>query len=238
LSTAKKNYYNEAYTVKDIRKSPLPTITMLSRVLRRFGVPGRQLVIDLLRPSEKLLDVGCGDGTFALHAKKKFSEIYGVDISDVAIELASKAVISREDRSSFNFLTYDADERLPFPDSFFDAITCLAVLEHATHPPSLLKEMKRVLKSGGKLIILIPNDAWLPYRLQYLAGKIPASGGVDEIGADWGHLHKFNKTLISKLLSSIGYHITDITCSGIFAKPREKWLSLLAGDIIVKAVKP
>jgi 2-polyprenyl-3-methyl-5-hydroxy-6-metoxy-1,4-benzoquinol methylase len=237
MSKAKKNYYNEAYTVRDIRKSPLPTLTMLSSILKRFDLPAHQLTLDLLSPNDKILDLGCGDGVFALSAKKKFSEVYGIDISDVAIELATKSILKREDKSSFHFSTYDADESLPFQDSFFDAITCLAVLEHATHPPSFLQEMKRVLKKSGELVILIPNDAWLPYRLQYFAGKIPASGAIDEIGADWGHLHKFNQELICSLLSSIGFHITDITCSGIFAKPRKKWLSLLAGNIIVKALK-
>jgi 2-polyprenyl-3-methyl-5-hydroxy-6-metoxy-1,4-benzoquinol methylase len=237
LTQAKKKYYNEAYIIRDIRKSPLPTITKLSGLLQRFNYPGNDLTLDLLTPNRRILDIGCGEGVFALMAKKKFSEVYGVDISDVAIQLANKSIFKREDRKSFNFSIYDIDENLPFEDSFFDAITCLAVLEHTTHPPSLLQDIRRILKKGGELVILIPNDAWLPYRLQYLVGKIPASGAVDDIGVDWGHLHKFNVQLVRELLFSVGYGITDVTCSGIFAKYRKKWLSLLAGDIIIKAVK-
>jgi ubiquinone/menaquinone biosynthesis C-methylase UbiE len=237
MSNAKKKYYEEAYTVKDVRKSPLPTITALSHVLSRFDVPGHKVIFDLLTPQEKLLDIGCGEGSFLLSAKDKFTDLYGIDISETAIKHALELVSARKDKSYFHFSAHDIDEDLPFNDCFFDAVTCIAVLEHTVNPPWFLKEIKRVLKNRGELAILIPNDAWLPYRLQYLIGKIPQSGGVDELGVDWGHLHKFNKEIISKLLLSIGYRITDVTCSGIFARPRKKWLSVLSGDIIIKAVK-
>lgn len=237
MSKAKKNYYEEAYTVKDVRKSSLPTMTALSHMLGRFDNPGHKIILDLLTEADKFLDVGCGGGSFALNAKNKFAEIYGVDISDAAIKLALKSLFSREDKNSFHFSVYDIDENLPFEDCFFDAVTCIALLEHAVHPPSFLKEIRRVLKNNGELVILIPNDAWLPYRLQYLVGRIPQSGGVDELGVDWGHLHKFNREIISKLIQSTGFCITNVTCSGIFSKLRRKWLSVLAGDIIVKAIK-
>jgi ubiquinone/menaquinone biosynthesis C-methylase UbiE len=181
--------------------------------------------------------MGCGDGSFALSAKAKFEEVYGVDISEVAVRYAKDRIANREDRSSFHVLVSDVDDGLPFDDSFFDAVTCIALLEHVTHSPSLLIEIRRVLRTRGELVVLVPNDAWLPYRLQSLIGKIPQSGYVDELGVDWGHLHKFNEEIIKRLLQSTGYHITNISCSGIFAKFREKWLSLLAGDIVVKAVK-
>lgn len=237
MSKAKKAYYDEAYAIKGIRKSPLPTLTYLSCKLKRFGISGHQIAFDLLSPENKILDIGCGEGLFAFNVKNKFNEVYGTDISEVAIRNAKKATFKREDKDSFHFLVHDIDEGLPFEDSFFDAVTCMAVLEHVIHPPSLLKEIKRVLKNKGELVILVPNDAWLPYRTQYLIGKIPQSGGVNELGVDWGHLHKFNKRLASESLESIGYYIDQITCSGIFAQFRRRWLSLLAGNIIIKAIK-
>jgi len=104
----------------------------------------------------------------------------------VAIEKAKSKIESRSDKSDFQFLVNDVDEGLPFDDSFFGAVTCVALLEHVIHPPSLLIEIRRILKNRGELIVLVPNDAWLPYRLQLLIGEIPQSGGVDELGVDWG----------------------------------------------------
>jgi len=55
---------------------------------------------------------------------------------------------------------------------------------------------------GGELIVSVPNDVWFPYRIQFLLGKIPQNGGVDEFGYDWGHLHKFNRKILTSILTS------------------------------------
>jgi 2-polyprenyl-3-methyl-5-hydroxy-6-metoxy-1,4-benzoquinol methylase len=232
-----KSYYEEFYIDRNIRKSPLPVLTKLSGILNRFNTSSSQVIFKALTPSQRLFDLGCGDGALAWKAKSKFQQVYGIDISENAIKQAIEKQEKRADKDFFTFQTYDADDGLPFEDSFFDAVTCIAVLEHTAHPPTLLKEIKRVLKIGGELVLLVPNDLWLPYRLQYLTGKVPASGYVDDLGMDWGHLHKFNKENILKLLTAVGFHVSNVTCSGIFANFRKKWLSLLAGDIIIKTTK-
>jgi len=236
MSKAKRAYYDEFYANKDVRKSSLPKLTALSHQLQRFALPANQLIFELLSPGDRLLDLGCGDGDFALLAKNKFKEVFGVDISPIAIQKANGKIANRLDKDHFHFLVCDVDEGLPFNHSFFDAVTCIALLEHVIHPPSLLKEIRRILRKGGELVILVPNDAWLVYRLQSLVGKIPQSGGVDKIGVDWGHLHKFNGEIARNLLLSNGFKVTNVCCSGVFAKLRSLWLSLLASDIIIKAI--
>jgi 2-polyprenyl-3-methyl-5-hydroxy-6-metoxy-1,4-benzoquinol methylase len=72
VSEAKRRYYDEAYAVKNIRKPPLPKLRALSYRLKRFELSDYKVVFELLSPGEKLLDVGCGDGSFALMAKNKF----------------------------------------------------------------------------------------------------------------------------------------------------------------------
>jgi 2-polyprenyl-3-methyl-5-hydroxy-6-metoxy-1,4-benzoquinol methylase len=233
MSKTKKDYYDEAYTIENIRKSPIPTLTYLSRRLQRFDSPAHQVVLNLLTGGEKLLDIGCGDGSFASLAETKFKEIFAIDISPHAIR---KAQAKMRNKDNSHFLIHDADQGLPYNQSFFDAVTCIALLEHMTHPPNLLREIKRILKKNGELVILVPNDAWIVYRLQFLTGRIPQSGFVDELGVDWGHLHKFNKRIITDLLRSRGYLVRETCCSGIFAGFRKTWLPLLASDIIVKAI--
>jgi len=232
-----KEYYDEAYTIKDVRKDPSMFMLKLATKLRRFNTPQDNILFNLLTPSNRLLDLGCGDGTFALKAKNKYHEIYGIDISDQAVKLALEKISNLEDKNCFSFMVHDADNGLPFEDSFFNSVVCDAVLEHMPYPPALLKEIKRTLKPEGELILLIPNDAWIFYRLQYLIGKIPQSGAVNEMGIDWGHLHKFNKKMIVDLLCSLNYKVMAVTCSGIFAKWRKPWFTLLAGDIIIRAIK-
>lgn len=57
---------------------------------------------------------------------------------------------------------------LPFEDNEFGLIQCTEVLEHVLLPVSVLKELKRILKPGGELIISMPNEGNLPSRLLYL----------------------------------------------------------------------
>lgn len=128
------------------------------------------------------------------------------------------------------------DEGIPFDDSFFDVVTCIAVLEHVFNPPNVLNEISRVLKLGGILIVQVPNIAWLPYRIQLLFGKLPKTGGV-YLGTDWEHLHNFTKTTLCQLLMAKKFEIKAFSCSGIFAKYRKWWPSTLGADLIVRSVK-
>lgn len=108
-------------------------------------------IISLLSDS-KLLDVGCGGGYFLREVSNLNITInsFGVDISEVALKLATK-----ESPSSV-FITSLA-ERLPFKNNSFDYITCLGCLEHFNNPAKGVSEFVRVVKPNGKVLILVPN---------------------------------------------------------------------------------
>lgn len=99
------------------------------------------------------LDIGCnaGYGTINLQQKLKCNFI-GIDISNEAIELASKVNESKE----LNFKLFDG-KTIPFDDNKFDIITLIHVIGHVKNTNFLFNEIKRVLKPGGKLIIITPN---------------------------------------------------------------------------------
>jgi ubiquinone/menaquinone biosynthesis C-methylase UbiE len=237
MKDAKKKFYDDRYDGKISIESPHGVIAFLYRNLLRFEVTRHQISYNLLPLNgERLLDVGCGNGYFMFMAKDKFKECYGVDISSVRIQQAKKRSKERPNGDSFHFYEYDIDKGLPFSNSFFDAVSCLAVLEHVFNPPKVLEEIHRVLKPGGTLIVHVPNIAWIPYRIQLLFGKLPKTGIV-YLGADWDHLHNFTRSTLSTLLMEKGFEIKIVTCSGIFQKHRMWWLSTLSADIIIKSVK-
>lgn len=236
MKDAKERVYDDVYGRKEISyESSQGVIGFLYRKLARFEVNRSQVVHSLLPSGKKrLLDVGCGEGDFILNSKAKFREYYGVDVSSLRIEHAEER--SKEMGDNIYFYHCDVDKGLPFDNSFFDVVTCIAVLEHVFNPPNVLDEIRRVLKPGGTFIVQVPNIAWLPYRIQLLFGKLPKTGGV-YLGADWEHLHNFTKNSLLLLLRQKGFKIEKISCSGIFAKHRKYWLSLLSGDLIVMTVK-
>jgi 2-polyprenyl-6-hydroxyphenyl methylase/3-demethylubiquinone-9 3-methyltransferase len=185
-----------------------------------------------LRQGHSFLDVGCGEGNLVLAAKSKFEEVYGVDISKTRIMKAQ----SKSQNSYIHFLQCDVQKELPFNDASFDAVTCVSVLQYIMNPSNLINELSRVLKVQGTLVIEVPNFAWLPYRLQVLLGKLPTIGEVDKFGMSWA-LHNFTLPILNTFLETKGFRIVHISSSGIFAKYRNWWLSLLGGDLIIKGCK-
>lgn len=122
---------------------------------RRIGIVMEVLK---LKPEEKILDVGCGVGTFAFHCAKAGGRTFGIDYSSESIRVANElcAKFAVNDRTSF-FL--GSAMRLPFQNEYFDKIVAADFIEHITaeEKKELLKEMYRVLKPNGLIVIFTPN---------------------------------------------------------------------------------
>ena len=92
--------------------------------------------------SGRLLEVGCGS--------KPYQSLFRVD-KYVGLDIERK---SSHERGVADFL-YDGNT-FPFPDASFDSVLCNQVLEHVFNPDDFLKEIVRVLKPGGKLLLTVP----------------------------------------------------------------------------------
>jgi ubiquinone/menaquinone biosynthesis C-methylase UbiE len=102
--------------------------------------------------SARLLDVGVGDG-YTIRLVKPEGPVTGIDIDPTMKEIAiAKGV---------DFRTGSAYE-IPFPDSAFDIVTCVEVVEHLERPGEALKELRRVLSVGGSLVLTtpVPKVSW------------------------------------------------------------------------------
>ncbi len=99
----------------------------------------------------RILDVGCGTGA-NLEMLADFGQAEGVDVSDDALEFCrTKGLKARKGLA----------EKLPFADESFDIATALDVVEHLDDDIAGLKEMRRILKKGGKTLIFVPAFMWL-----------------------------------------------------------------------------
>ena len=101
---------------------------------------------------KRVLDVGCGEGYGCAILAKNASHVIGVDISHEAIAHATV-------KYSVNIVEFRCmpAEKLSFPDESFDAVVCLELIEHARDYTSVMKELRRVLRPGGTLILSTPN---------------------------------------------------------------------------------
>jgi SAM-dependent methyltransferase len=103
-----------------------------------------------LTANSSVLEIGCGSGVYALHlAQTTGCGITGLDINALGVHNANQLAQTNGLDKQVRFEVCDVSKPLPFADETFDAIFSNDVLCHIPGRPSLLREMYRVLKSGG-----------------------------------------------------------------------------------------
>lgn len=100
----------------------------------------------------KVLDAACGAGYGAYMLSKNASEVVGMDRSAEAISYATETYKA----GNVKFITGDVTS-MPFDADSFDLITAFEIFEHVENPQNMLKEMSRVLRKDGILLISTPN---------------------------------------------------------------------------------
>jgi methionine biosynthesis protein MetW len=228
-------FYEEMYAEGRAGKAPSGLLGQAFLRLRRFELHRIPAAFELLQPGQRLLDLGCGDGSLvALARASKFREVHGLDVAQAVIRRAQNTCESR--LGSLDGVTIqqaDLNNALPFGNETFDAVTAIAVIEHIFDPYFAVNEIRRVLRAGGQLIMEVPNLAWLPRRLDVLFGRLPITG--DEEGWDGGHLHYFTFRAVHELLSTHGFRVDHMASTGIFPTVRNVWPTMLGGNILVSA---
>jgi SAM-dependent methyltransferase len=102
---------------------------------------------------DKLLDVGCGDGSFTVPLSDNFKKVVAIDVQQNFLERFKKKVSGS---GKFEILNMSAEE-MDFESNTFDAIITIETIEHIPDLQKAAREFYRVLKPGGELIITCPN---------------------------------------------------------------------------------
>lgn len=112
--------------------------------------------------SGKILDIGCGTGLLAIEFAKNLSgvEITGLDLSDVALEVARDNVQKSEVIERISFQKGDAED-IPFADNAFDLVISSNTLHLIMNPIKMFNEIHRVLKTKGKFFISDFRRSWI-----------------------------------------------------------------------------
>ncbi len=115
--------------------------------------------LELLKGKGRLLDVGCGIGIFLSMAQERGWDAHGVDISEAAVQIATR-------RPGVKAVAGTLTEAR-FPDRYFDVITLLDVFEHFPDPSVELRELGRILKEDGLILLNTPNQKALLRRMAH-----------------------------------------------------------------------
>lgn len=178
---------------------------------------------EFIPKSDKLLDVGCGEGILAKFTKGKVKRLYGIDNDLDELKAAKKK----------GFITKAVDldcEAFPFKTGSFNIVTCLDVIEHVRNPHLLLAQCYRVLANDGLLIISTPNIRFSDHIISLvIKGEFPKTS-TDKSLYDGGHLHFFTYKDMNMLLKKAGFR--RIENHEIINKKNRGWKGRLAESML------
>lgn len=134
----------------------------LHRLWKRFTIESSGVL-----PGNRVLDIAGGSGDLSRLFAKKVGKLGQVILTDIN---ASMLAVGR-DRMLDEGLAVPAAqcdaEKLPFPDNYFDCVSVAFGLRNMTHKDRALKEMYRVIKPGGRLLVLEFSQVWKPLQPAY-----------------------------------------------------------------------
>ena len=144
-------------------------------------------------PGDVLLDIGCYDGSFLARVQDTVSYAVGLDIilpPHPSTHGQSRLILS------------DVSVGLPFSDKVFDIISLLAVFEHLQHNEVVVKELWRVLRPGGRVVLTVPGG-----QVDRVLDLLIAVGLADGMSLDEHHGYKAADT--PELFESYGFALQN-----------------------------
>jgi 2-polyprenyl-3-methyl-5-hydroxy-6-metoxy-1,4-benzoquinol methylase len=183
-----------------------PLDRVLASTLGALPWVGRAAMLDVLalpaRERGRLLDVGCGNGTFLARMKDLGWQCAGIETDEVAARFA---------REHFGLDVQPGTLRgAALPDAGFDVITLSHVIEHVHSPNDLLLECRRLLRPGGRLIVLTPNTRSLGHRVFGRAWR-----GLEPPR----HLHAYHPQVLRATVEAAGLRTERLTTEARMARP-------------------
>ena len=144
---------------------------------------------ETLKARAKLLDIGCGHGTFLYFFKDENFELFGLEPGKGAVEFGRQLGLN---------IIHGTLEEVNLPENNFDIIVSLATIEHVNDPLGVLKKMQKLLKPGGYLLLTTPDFREMVLRRG--------------IGNYFKFVHTFYFTgkILSSLLKQAGFDVLKV----------------------------
>ena len=182
-----------------------------TRIAAAMRESGEALVKSIgIKPGLKVLDLGCGDGTTALPAARLGADVLGVDIAANLVEAGNRRA-AEACLSNLRFVEGDASSLTGLENKTFDLVVSIFGAMFAPKPGDVAKEMVRVTKAGGRIVMgnWIPNDPTLVAQILKTSAAYsppPPEGFISPM--TWGV-----ESNVIERFTGAGVAATDVSCA-------------------------
>jgi 2-polyprenyl-6-hydroxyphenyl methylase/3-demethylubiquinone-9 3-methyltransferase len=168
-----------------------------------FGVR-RRFLLERVASGARVLDVGCAEGRFTAELVSAGAEVVGIDVAEEPLRRG------RIEHPGLDLRLVDAEGRWALPDAEFDVVWAGEVIEHVADTATWLSEVRRVLHSGGVLLLSTPaHEALTLLRL-----ALSRRAFADHFDPRSDHLRFYNRATLSRLLADFGFEQIELRASG------------------------
>jgi glycosyltransferase involved in cell wall biosynthesis len=186
-------------TARSVRKYPEYAEYFVPYAVKRSLFSCHYFAAKLIGTDQRVLEVGCGDGSFGSELVRAGNHVIGVDNKpSVPLSAGYSNVIEAD-------LERGLAEAARTSKQQFDRVLLFDILEHVRDPGTLLEDCRRVLGARGKLIVSFPNTVNVTVRLMMLFGRFRYT---DRGILDWSHLRFFTAQTGRELLEEHGFRVT------------------------------
>ncbi len=167
---------------------------------------------------ERVLDLGCGEGRFAVELVRAGAHVIAADVAEEPLRRA------RACHPGLDLRAIDVEGSWGLEDASFDVVWAGEVIEHVTDTAAWLSEVRRVLRSGGRLLLSTPAHGRLTLMRTALSRRAFAAH-FDPLG---DHLRFYSRDTLTALIDRFGFEAIDVRA--VPGAPRSRRL-LLASAI-------
>ncbi len=167
----------------------------------------RGFLLDHVRPGQRVLDLGCGEGRFAAELHRAGAEVLAVDVAQEPLRRAGDA------HPELELKLIDGEGEWDLPDASFDVVWAGEVIEHVADTAGWLSEVRRVLRPGGTLLLTTPAHP----LLRRLALALAPGAWERHLDPRGDHLRFYTRRSLALLLEHFRFEQVEVR--GLGAPP-------------------
>jgi len=164
----------------------------------------RAFLLAAVEPGERVLDLGSGEGFFAAALAGAGASVLAADVAEEPLRRAGAA------HPELELKLLESEAAWDLPDAGFDVVWAGEVIEHVADTAGWMSEVRRVLRSGGRLLVSTPQLG----RFELIAAALSRRAFERRFDPRSDHLHHYSRASLAALMSDFGFERIDVRVAG------------------------